>query len=162
MEPTVSLADHRQSLPEAPSLYRQRRLRQSLWTQDPEPHRLLGPSLPLTLLVLRHHVPRGCPATESDTHEECLRTQPATLRRPERGHRRVSRAWDLRVPLFHVEPAPRKHRPSIGVWCSSQAVTSNRNQVSRTCLVTTTHPLFHGRPPRLRAMHPSALLTPEP
>lgn len=32
---------------------------------------LSGPSLPLTLLVLHHRVSRGCPFTESATHEEC-------------------------------------------------------------------------------------------
>ena len=28
--------------------------------------RLIGPSLPLTLLVIRHQVPRGCPSPESE------------------------------------------------------------------------------------------------
>jgi hypothetical protein len=43
---------------------------------------------------------------------------------------------------------------------AAQAVPSNRNEVSRRCLALTTHYLFLGRPPRPRAVHPSALLTP--
>jgi len=112
-------------------------------------YQAVGLSLPLTGLVMRHQVSGGCPSAESGTNEECLWTQPAALR-PGRGHRRVSRAWDLRVPLFPVEHTPQKHRPSIGVWYSPQAVTSNRNQVSRRYLATTTHHLFLGRPPRPR------------
>jgi hypothetical protein len=54
----------------------------NIWTQGPEPLRLIGPSLLLIFLVIRHQVPCGCPSTESGTHEECLRTQPALLRRP--------------------------------------------------------------------------------
>ncbi len=76
-EPTVSLAANGQSPFDVPSLSIQHGLCGNIWTTAPEPHRLLGPSLPLTLLVLRHHVPRGCPSTESETHEACLRTQPA-------------------------------------------------------------------------------------
>ena len=55
----------------------------NLWTHGPEPLRLIGLSLSLIFLVIRHQVLRGCPSPESETHEECLRTQPATLRRPE-------------------------------------------------------------------------------
>ena len=36
--------------------------------KDPEPHRLIGLSLLLTFLVMRHQVPRGCPFTESRTN----------------------------------------------------------------------------------------------
>src|SRR5260221_7476339 len=43
-----------------------------------------------------------------------------------------------------------KPRPSIGVWCSLRAVTSNRNQVSRRYLVPTFHTVFFGRPSRPR------------
>jgi hypothetical protein len=46
----------------------------NLWAQDPEPLRLIGPSLLLTCLVMRHQVPCGCPSTESETHEECFTT----------------------------------------------------------------------------------------
>ncbi len=41
-----------------------------------------------------------------------------------------------------------------------QAVTSNRNQVSRTRLVATSHRFLRGGPPP-RAMHPSVRLTPQ-
>jgi len=51
----------------------------NIWTQGPEPLRLIGLSLSLIFLVMRHQVSRGCPSPESDTHEECLRTQPATI-----------------------------------------------------------------------------------
>jgi hypothetical protein len=54
----------------------------NIWTQGPEPLRLIGPSLLLLCLVLRHQVPHGCPSPESGTHEECLRAQPALLSRP--------------------------------------------------------------------------------
>jgi hypothetical protein len=51
----------------------------SIWTHGPEPCGLIGPPLPLTALVRCHQVPRGCPSTEFDTHEECLTTQPAGI-----------------------------------------------------------------------------------
>ncbi len=54
----------------------------------------------------------------------------------------------------------REHRPSIGVWCSLRAVTSNGNQVSPKHLVATRHRFFRGGSPP-RAVHPSGLLTPE-
>jgi hypothetical protein len=38
------------------------------WTQGPEPLRLIGLSLLLIFLVIRHQVPRGCPSAESDTN----------------------------------------------------------------------------------------------
>jgi len=62
----------------------------NIWTQGPEPLRLIGLSLSLICLVIRHQVLRGCPSPESDTHEEWLRTQPALLRRPAWGYRSVS------------------------------------------------------------------------
>jgi hypothetical protein len=40
----------------------------SIWTQGPEPWRLIGPSLLLTCLVIRHQVPCGCPFPESTTN----------------------------------------------------------------------------------------------
>jgi hypothetical protein len=40
----------------------------SIWTQGPEPLRLIGPSLLLTFLVIRHQVSRGCPFPASDTN----------------------------------------------------------------------------------------------
>jgi hypothetical protein len=40
----------------------------NIWTQGPEPLRLIGPSLLLTLLVIRHQVSGGCPSAESDTN----------------------------------------------------------------------------------------------
>ena len=40
----------------------------NIWTQGPEPLRLIGPSLLLIFLVIRHQVSRGCPSTESDTN----------------------------------------------------------------------------------------------
>jgi hypothetical protein len=36
--------------------------------KGPEPAALVGPSLPLTVLVIRHQVPGGCPSAESDTN----------------------------------------------------------------------------------------------
>jgi hypothetical protein len=50
-----------------------------MWTQGPEPLALIGLSLPLTFLVIRHQVPGGCPSTESETNWECLTTQPAGI-----------------------------------------------------------------------------------
>jgi len=41
---------------------------ENIWTQGPEPLRLIGPSLLLIFLVIRHQGPRGCPFTESDTN----------------------------------------------------------------------------------------------
>ena len=41
---------------------------ENIWTQGPEPLRLIGPSLLLIFLVLRHQVPRGCLSTESGTN----------------------------------------------------------------------------------------------
>ena len=41
---------------------------EDIWTQGPEPLRLIGPSLLLTSLVTRHQVRRGCPSTESETN----------------------------------------------------------------------------------------------
>ena len=40
----------------------------NIWTTDPEPQALIGPSLPLIFLVMRHQVSRGCPSAESDTN----------------------------------------------------------------------------------------------
>ena len=57
--------------------YLQRRLCGNSWTKCPEPDRVIGLSLLLLCLGIRHHVPRGCPAAESDPHEECFTTQPA-------------------------------------------------------------------------------------
>ena len=51
----------------------------NIWTQGPEPWRLMGLSRSLICLVIRHQASRGCPSTESDIHEECLRTQPAGM-----------------------------------------------------------------------------------
>ena len=51
--------------------------------------------------------------------------------------------------LLHKEL--RRYRPAIGVWCSSRAVTSNRNQVSSDRLAKTLHQMFCGRPPRPRS-----------
>jgi len=48
--------------------YIQHRLCGSIWTQDLEPHRLIGLSLSLIFLVMRHQVPRGCPSAESGTN----------------------------------------------------------------------------------------------
>jgi len=36
--------------------------------EHPEPHRLIGPSLLLTFLVIRHQVHCGCPSAESETN----------------------------------------------------------------------------------------------
>ena len=57
--------------------YIQHRLCGSIWMKASEPHRVIGPSLLRIFVVIRHPVPRGCPSTESETHEECFRTPPA-------------------------------------------------------------------------------------
>jgi hypothetical protein len=49
----------------------------TIWTQAPEPDRVMGRSLSLICLVMHHQGSRGCPSPESGTHEECFRTQPA-------------------------------------------------------------------------------------
>ena len=41
---------------------------ENIWTQGPEPLRLIGLSLLLTSLVIRHQAFRGCPSTEFDTN----------------------------------------------------------------------------------------------
>jgi hypothetical protein len=51
-----------------PYIYVQHGLCGNIWTNTPEPDRLIGPSLPLICLVMRHQVSRGCPFTESDTN----------------------------------------------------------------------------------------------
>jgi hypothetical protein len=40
----------------------------NIWTQGPEPLRLIGPSLLLIFLVIRHQGARGCPSPESGTN----------------------------------------------------------------------------------------------
>jgi hypothetical protein len=50
----------------------QLRLCGKIWTNTREPDRLIGPSLLLICVVTRPQGSRGCPFTESDTHEECL------------------------------------------------------------------------------------------
>jgi len=45
--------------------YIQHRLCRTLWAQNPEPHGVIGRSLLLIFLVMRHQVSRGCPSTES-------------------------------------------------------------------------------------------------
>ena len=67
----------------------------NIWTQGPEPLRLIGRSLSLICLVIRHQVLRGCPSPESDTHEECPRTQPATI---EKTGMRVQKRFSGVVP----------------------------------------------------------------
>jgi hypothetical protein len=62
-----------------PYIYVQPRLCRNIWTQAPEPYRLIGLSLLLIFLVIRHQGSRGCPSPESGTNWECLRTQPACL-----------------------------------------------------------------------------------
>ncbi len=116
-EPAVSLAHSGQSPRDVPSLSIQRGLCEEHLDQSPEPQAVIGLSLSLICLVLRHQGPRGCPSAESGTHEECLRTQPAALKRLGRGHRRISRVQCLRALLFSY-PRIREHRPSRGVWCS--------------------------------------------
>ena len=68
MEPAVELATNGERPLEVPSLSIQPRLCGNIWTTTPEPHAVIGPSLPLPLLVMRHQVPRGCPSTESRTN----------------------------------------------------------------------------------------------
>jgi hypothetical protein len=110
---------------------------------------MIGRPLSLTCLVARHQAPRGCPSAESDTHEECLRAQPAASRRPGRGYRSVSRAWRLRRPLF--SPHNGKRTSTLNrCLVQPQAVTSTRNQVSRNPLARMIHQMFFGRPLRPR------------
>jgi hypothetical protein len=65
LEPMVSLADNGESLLDVPSLSIPHGLCGDIGTKAPEPHRLIGPSLSLLCLVLRHQVARGCPSPES-------------------------------------------------------------------------------------------------
>jgi hypothetical protein len=59
--------------------YLQHGLWRNIWTNTPEPDRLIGPSLPLIVLVSHHQVPRGCSSTESDPTWECLTAPPAGI-----------------------------------------------------------------------------------
>jgi hypothetical protein len=121
------------------------------WLSDPEPLALIGLSLPLLCLVIRPQVPSSCPSPEAATHEECFRTHPVALRRPEQGgYTRVSRAWRLRAPLFSVEQCCPEPAPLNRCVVPPQAVSSHRNQVNRRSLLTTFHSLFCGWPPRPR------------
>jgi hypothetical protein len=51
-----------------PYIYVQHRLCGNIWTNTPEPDRMIGSSLSLAFLVMRDQVPRGCPFTESGTN----------------------------------------------------------------------------------------------
>ena len=64
---------------ERATLYLQHGLCGNIWTIAPEPHRLIGLSLSLLCLVIRHQGSCGCPSPESGTHEEGLRTHPADI-----------------------------------------------------------------------------------
>ncbi len=81
-----------------------------IWTKAPEPDRVLGPSLLLIVLVIRHQVARGCPSTESETHEECFRTQPACSEkagmRAQKSFSDVASA-ETTVSLFPAHNVPR-------------------------------------------------------
>ena len=110
---------------------------------------MIGLSLSLIFLVIRPQGARGCPSAESDTNWTGYWPEPAALRRPGQGHRRVSRAQCLRAPLFSTQ----KHARTLTLYrclVQPQAVTSNRNQVSRNRLVKTNHQMFFGRLPRPR------------
>jgi len=48
--------------------YTQHGLYGNIWTKCPEPQAMIGRSLPLICLVIRHQGPRGCPSAESDTN----------------------------------------------------------------------------------------------
>jgi hypothetical protein len=128
--------------------------------EHPEPNRLIGRSLSLTFLVIRHQVPRGCPFTESSTHEECLWTQPAccekTGTRAQKGFSGVALAG---TTVLH----PTSERISTLNRClvQPQAVTSNRNQVSCKSLALAFHFLFSDGP-SAPAMPQSVHLTTEP
>ena len=79
MAPVTSRATNGESLLDVPSLFRQHGLGGNIWTPAPEPLALMGPSLLLTFLVMRHQGSRGCPSPESGTHRECFRIPPACL-----------------------------------------------------------------------------------
>jgi transposase len=127
-EPVAELANNGESPFDIASFYTARTVWEYL-DDPPEPDRLIGRSLSLLCVVMRHQGSRGCPSTESGTHEACPRTQPTTLRRPGGGHTRVARAWPRRRPLLSTHKV-REYRPSRGVWRRPRAVTSTRNQVS--------------------------------
>ncbi len=120
-----------------------------MWTKRPEPQAVIGPSLPLICLVIRHHVSRGCPSPESETHEECPWTQPVALRDRNEGTE-VFLGRGLCGDHYLLHQELRRYRPAIGVWCSARAVTSTRHQVSSDRLAKTLHHMFCGRPPRPR------------
>jgi hypothetical protein len=125
-----------------------------MWTTDPEPSRLIEPSLPLICLVRRHQVSRGCPSPEFDTHAEGLPTHPAgsewTGRRAQKS---FSGATPAGAAVCPENPSPATV-PLKRCLVQPQAVTSKRNQVRRPYVATTTHYLLRGGLPRLRAMPP--------
>jgi hypothetical protein len=131
--------------------YIQRRLCRTLWTTGSEPDRVIGRSLPLLCLVIRHQVHCGCPSPESETNEECFWTQPAGL---EKTGMRAQKSFSDVTPVGLLFPLPDVPRDTVILKrcvVQLQAVTSNRNQVSRRYLAMTTHHVFLGRPPRPRS-----------
>jgi len=107
-------------------------------------------SLSLTFLVLRHQGARGCPSAESDTHEECLWTQPAGI---EKTGLRAQKSFSGVVPTGNAV-SRKQHSPETltlkRCLVQPQAVTSNGNHVSRNRLAKRVHQLLFERPPRPR------------
>ena len=108
----------------------------------------MGLSLSLISLVIRPQVHSGCSSAESETNEECLTTQSATIEKTgTRAHKSFSGVASGR-PLFSTQ----RERISTLHRClvQQQAVTSNGNQVGHKRLGKMTHQMFFGRSPRPR------------
>ena len=93
----------------------------NIWTNTLEPDRLIGPSLSLICLVIRHQGSCGCPSPESGTHEEGLRTPPAC---GEQTGRRARKSFSgVAFANATVSCGP----------CSTATSTLHRCLVQRTC-----------------------------
>jgi hypothetical protein len=80
-------------------------------------------------------------------HGPCCSTAPAG---PRGGDSRVSQAWPLQGPLFPAASCSSETLIRHRCVVQPQAVTSTRNQVSRTYVVPTFHSRFFGRSSHLR------------
>ena len=120
---------------------------------------MIGLSLSL-ILVMRHQGSRGCPSAESGTHEECLTTQPAGIEKT--GLRAQKRVSGVALAGATVSRGTYSAETSTLYRCvvQLQAVTSNRNEVSRRYLSMTLTVCFSDGYPA-PVVHSSVRLTTE-
>ena len=114
-EPAASLVPTGQSPLVAPAGYPAATVPEPL-DPRPEPSALSGLALSLTSLVRRHSVSRGCPAAESDPHEEGLPTQPADSEwTGPRAHKSFSGVAPAGTTVSEENPSPETSTRKRGV-----------------------------------------------